>query len=121
METYHRQPNDTVTVHHNVLRTIVRTVALGVEGVARLGHASGKVDRWLGRAPSEDGVLLVVEGDDITIEISLVVDGERNLQAISRKVQQQVSRTMQEYVGVHVRAVNVHIEDVVFGASSGNG
>ena len=111
-----RQPNDTVTIHPQVLRTIVGAATLGIEGVVRLGQSSGTLDRWLKLDPSEDGVRLWVENDEISVDISLVLDASRNLYEICVCVQQEVSRTLEEYVGMTVRRVNVHVEDVVFGA-----
>lgn len=113
-----RQPNDTVTVHHNVLLTIAQEAALSVKGVARLGYASGALDRLLGLDPSENGLNLEVKEDAVTLEIFLVVDARYNLRETCVQVQQEVSRTMQQYVGMAVQAVNVHIEDIIFGASS---
>ncbi|HLA43637.1 MAG TPA: Asp23/Gls24 family envelope stress response protein [Aggregatilineales bacterium] len=113
---YLRQPNDTVTVHPQVLRTIVGAATLSIEGVVRLGQASGTLDRWLRLDPSEDGVKLWVENDEISVDIALVLDASLNLYETGLRVQQEVSRTLQEYVGMNVCMVNVHVEDVVFGA-----
>jgi uncharacterized alkaline shock family protein YloU len=110
-----RQPNDTVTVDPSVLLTIARLAALNVEGVARLGYASGTLDRLLGLGPSEDGIHLTFneEDDGMIIDIFVVVDDWRHLQETSRKVQEEINRTMQQYAGMEIQAVNVHIEDVI--------
>ncbi len=109
-----RQPNDTVSVDPSVLLTIARAAALNVKGVTRLGYASGTLDRILRLGPSEDGVHLTIEGENITVDIFIVVDDWRNLRQTSQKVQEGISRTMQQFVGMAVKAVNVHIEDVLF-------
>jgi uncharacterized alkaline shock family protein YloU len=113
---YHRQPNDSVKVHRHVLQTIVRAAALNVEGVDRLGHASGTLDRWLGLDPSAEGVQIAFEDEQIIVTIELVVDAHHNLYEISQQVQSEIVRTMREYVGLEVKSVNVYIADVVFGA-----
>lgn len=109
-----RQPNDTVSVDPSVLLTIAHAAALNVKGVARLGYASGTLDRILGLGPSEDGIHLTIDEDNITVDIFIVVDDWRNLRQTSLKVQEEISRTMQQFVGMTVKAVNVHIEDVIF-------
>lgn len=117
MEQQHqRQPNDTVTVHHDVLRTIVRAAALEVDGVARLGNASATIDRWLGLSSADEGIRLTIEENEITVTLALIVHADYNLHDIGRAVQREVQRTLKEYVGMTVIAVNIHIEDVLFGA-----
>lgn len=109
-----RQPNDTVSVDPSVLLTIARSATLNVKGVARLGYATGTLDRILRLGPSEDGVHLTVDGENITVDIFIVVEDWRNLRQTSQNVQEAISRTMQQFVGMTVKAVNVHIEDVIF-------
>jgi uncharacterized alkaline shock family protein YloU len=115
METaYQRQPEDTVTIHQRVLRTLVSEAALSIPGIVRMAYTSRAVN-WLRLGLSEGGIRLIVENDEITVDLALIVDAQRNLQVLSRAVQQEVARTLREYVGLIVQAVNVHIEDVVFG------
>lgn len=113
----YRQPNDTVTIERNVLLTIAKAAALSIPGVERIGYASGTIDRMLKREPSEDGVHLTVEDDSVTVDVYLVVDAQQNLREVCAKVQEEISRTIQQYVGMTAQAVNVHIEDVIFESS----
>jgi len=94
---YQRQANDTVTVHPNVLRSIIRSAAGRVAGVAPLDRSK---------------IRLQVSGEEISVEVGLVVEASQDLQKVSRQVQAEISRMLQEYVGLAVRAVNVHIEDL---------
>lgn len=109
-----RYPNDTVTVDHSVLLTIAKAAALGVPGVVRLGYASGTIERMLGRGPSERGIHLTIKDGSVSVDVFVVVDARFNLRELSLKAQEDISRTMQQYVGMAVQAVNVHIEDVIF-------
>jgi len=41
-----------------------------------------------------------------------------NIREVSRIIQQQVARAIQEMIGMDVMAVNIHIEDIVNEVSS---
>ncbi|NJL92866.1 MAG: Asp23/Gls24 family envelope stress response protein [Anaerolineae bacterium] len=118
MESVHsrsyREPNDTVTIDHAVLITIARAAALNIEGVVRLGSVPNTLERVLGRSYTAEGLYLTVEGESVTVEVFLIVDARHNLRQVSLKVQEDINRTMLQYVGMKVQAVNVHIEDVLF-------
>lgn len=107
-------PNDAVTVAPGVILTIVQLAAQQVEGVAGMGSLPGGVDRWLKRSSAHDGVRLTVEDDGVRVDIYLIADPTRGLYETSRAVQDAVVRTIKEYVGMSVLAVNVHIIDVQF-------
>jgi uncharacterized alkaline shock family protein YloU len=114
MATLHN-PNDTVTVAPDVLVTVVRMAALGVEGVAHLASSSGGVDRWLKLSSDDHGVRLNVEDSGVRVDVYIIADASRSLYETSRRVQEEIAHTIKEYIGMKVLAVNVHIENVVFG------
>lgn len=97
-----------ITVDHNVLETIARMTTLAVPGVIRLTPPMG-IQRMLGM---EDGVQIVVEGGVVKVELFIVVEQKRNLLKVGRQIQAEVSRAIQDIVGMPVETVNVHIEDV---------
>lgn len=109
-----QNPNDTVTVAPGVLLTIVQIATLEVEGVDHIGSTPGGVDRWLRRSSIHEGVRLEVEDGGVRVDVYIVADANHSLFETSRKVQEAISRTIKEYVGMKVLAVNVHIENVVF-------
>lgn len=103
-------PNDTVTVAPGVILTIVQIAALSVDGAVKMGSSPG----LLRRSSSHDGVHLTLVDEGVRVDIYLLADGSRGLYETCRAVQAEVARTIKEYVGMDVLAVNVHIEDVVF-------
>ena len=105
-------PNDAVTVAPGVILTIVQLAAQQVEGVAGMGNTPSSVDRWLRRSSGHDGVRLILEDGGVRVDIYLIADATRGLHETCRAVQDEVARTINEYVGMKVHAVNVHIEDV---------
>lgn len=111
-------PNDRIMIAPGVLLTVVRLAALAVPGVVNMGSAPGGVNRWLRRAPAERGVQVLIEGETATIDVYIVVQADANLREVSRTVQNQVGRDVQENVGMHIGAINIHIEDVAFESPS---
>ena len=111
-----KNPNDAVTVAPGVILTIVQIAALSVEGVTGMSSLPGSVDRWLRRTSAQDGVRLSLEDGSVRLDIYLHADVSRSLYETCRGVQEAVARTIKEYVGMDVIAVNVHIEDVDFPA-----
>ncbi len=107
-------PNDRILIAPGVLLTVIRLAALAVPGVVRMGSTPGGVNRWLRRTPAERGVQVLIEGDMVSIEVYVVVAADANLWEISRTVQNQVARDVQENVGMRIGTINIHIEDVAF-------
>lgn len=109
-----KNPNDAVTVAPGVIVTIVQIAALNVEGVVAMSSVPGSMDRWLRRSSAHDGVRLSLEEGSVRVDIYLLADVSRSLFETCRAVQEAVARTIKEYVGMDVIAVNVHIDDVEF-------
>lgn len=108
-----QNPNDTVTVVPSVLVTVVRIATLNVDGVAQLSGVPGG-SSWLRLSTDESGVRLDVEPEGVRVDVYIVAKASHGLYDTSRRVQEEVARTIKEYIGMKVLAVNVHIEDVVF-------
>ncbi|GAB4537809.1 MAG: Asp23/Gls24 family envelope stress response protein [Anaerolineales bacterium] len=99
------------TVSADVLTTIARLAALDVPGVSRLALVSGGVNRFF-KPGKADGIRIETEDNVVTVDLHLILLQDVNIREVSRNVQQQVARSIQEMVGMDVAAVNVHIEDI---------
>ncbi|MDO8753000.1 MAG: Asp23/Gls24 family envelope stress response protein [Anaerolineales bacterium] len=99
------------TVSPEVLTTIARLSALGVQGVSRLAPVSGGVNRFFKRGAG-DGVRIETEGNTVYVNMHLILEANVNIREVSRNVQQDVTRALQETVGMDVSHVNIHIEDI---------
>ncbi|MBN1955774.1 MAG: Asp23/Gls24 family envelope stress response protein [Anaerolineae bacterium] len=97
-----------ITVASEVLETIVRMTTLAVEGVVRMTPAAG-LQRTLG---IEDGVQIVVENGTVRIDLHIVAESGYNMMSLGRQIQIEVSKVVEEIVGLEVEAVNVYVEDV---------
>ena len=99
------------TVSPEVLTTIARLSALGVPGVSRLAPIPGGVNRLFKRGAGE-GVRIETEENVVFIDLHLILKQDVNIREVSRNVQQNVSRAVEDMVGMDVGHVNIHIEDI---------
>ena len=99
------------TVSPDVLVTIARLSALSVPGVSRMAHVPGGVNRLFKRGMGE-GVRIEVQDNIVHANLYLVLKEHVNIREVSRNVQHQVARALQEMVGMDVGGIEIHIEDI---------
>jgi uncharacterized alkaline shock family protein YloU len=105
----------TVTIAPEVLVTIAQLTTLDIEGVQDMSvDWTREVNRFFGKERVGDGVQIKVEGDQVVVDLYVIVEHDVNMLQLGRAIQQQVTRAIEEMVGMEVRAVNVHIEDVFY-------
>jgi len=100
------------TLTPNVILTIARMAALEVEGVSSMASIRPGVPNL--KVRGRDGVNLQIEDENVFLNVYLVLDSDHNIQDVSRKVQQQVARAIEEMTGLEVSEVNIHIEDIEY-------
>lgn len=101
------------TVSPEVLTTIARLAALEVPGVSRLAPVAGGVNRLFRRGTNE-GVRIEAKDNLVQVDLYLILKEDVNIREVSRNVQQNVARAVQEMVGMDVGEVNIHIEDIYY-------
>lgn len=101
------------TVSPEVLITIASLAAIEVPGVSRLAPVSGGVNRFFRRGVS-DGIRIEVKDNTVVADLFLILKEGVNIREVSRNVQANVARSIQEMVGMEAGEVNVHIEDIDF-------
>jgi uncharacterized alkaline shock family protein YloU len=99
------------TVAPDVLITIVRLSALSVPGVSRMAQVPGGVNRLFKRGAHE-GVRMQVTDNTVSVNLYLILKKDVNIREVSRNVQHQVARALQEMVGMDIGEVKIHIEDI---------
>ena len=102
---------DKTTVAPEVLTTIARLTAMSVAGVSKLAPIAGGVNRLFKRGAG-DGVRIEVEDNTVYIDMHVILDEEVNIREVSRNIQQNVARSIQEMVGMEVGNINIHVEDI---------
>ena len=99
------------TVAPDVLVTIARLSALSVPGVSRMAQVPGGVNRLFKRGIG-DGVRIEVHDNVVTASLYLILRQNVNIREVSRNVQHQVARALQEMVGMDIGGIEIHIEDI---------
>jgi len=101
-----------VTIAPNVLVTIVQKTAVSVPGVARLYDNVLGVKRLLGLHTIGRGVEVDVLDGQVMVDVYLVARRGYDLFQMGLQLQREIGRAIQDIVGMEVREINVHIEDV---------
>ena len=102
-----------VIIAPGVLVTIASLTTLSTPGVVRMSAGwTDSMGRLLRRRALSDGVKIEVEDNSVSIDLYIVVEQHVNMLKLSQEIQGEVSRAIQDMVGMTVRDVNIHIEDV---------
>ena len=96
-----------ITIAPEVLETTARLTTLAVPGVARVTSSPG-MRRLLG----QDGVEIDVSGNSVRVKLYIVTEPHANMLSVGRQIQAEVTRAIQDMIGMEVESVDVHIEDV---------
>jgi len=99
------------TVSPDVLITIARLSALSVSGVSRMAQVPGGVNRLFKRGAHE-GVRIQVEDNTVFASLYLILKKDVNIREVSRNVQHQVARALQEMVSMDIGGIEIQIEDI---------
>lgn len=108
-----------VTIAPEVLMDIVRLTALATPGVAWLSpdHPNPMSRMFSGKVTR--GIRLALEDSAVSIDLHIVAEPETQLLPLAHSLQRDINRAIQEVVGMPVRAINIHIEDVADGDKVG--
>jgi uncharacterized alkaline shock family protein YloU len=112
-EQIQRAPG-TTTIAPGVLVTIAQLAALSVPGVSAMAPIPGGVNRLFHRGSGE-GVRIEVEDNTVSVDLHLVLECDTNVRQVSRSVQMEVARAIENMVGMEIQHINVHIEDIDYG------
>jgi uncharacterized alkaline shock family protein YloU len=103
----YEESQGTITISTTVLNTIARLTTLSVPGVARMGNNGQLLQTNIGTN------VKVVNGR-VKADIFIVVRSDTNFYETGQKIQQEVTRSIKEIVGMDVQAINVYIQDVEY-------
>ena len=78
-----------------------------------MAQVAGGVNRLFKRdAHLRNGVRIEVKDNLLIADLYLILKSNVNIREVSRNVQVQVARALQEMVGMDVAKVEIHIEDI---------
>ena len=115
-EDEERAPGMT-TIAPGVLVRIAQLTSLSVEGVAGMAPVPGGVNR-LFRRGSGEGVRIELDNNSVAADLFLSLRHGVEVRKVSRKVQREVARALEDMVGMKVLRVDVHIEEISFEAEA---
>jgi uncharacterized alkaline shock family protein YloU len=98
-----------ITIAPEVLETTARLTTLAVSGVARLVSPPG-----MRRLLRQDGVKIDVIGNSVRVKLYVVTEPDVSMLSVGHQIQAEVTRAIQDMVGMEVQSVDVHIEDVAY-------
>ena len=113
---HHNNEKGCVSINPSVYTDIVGTAAsncFGVKGMAARSVTDG-VYHLLRKESVGKGVNVEFHGDDsITIDLHIMVDHGVNLTAVGESIISEVRYVVTKCTGTEVRAVNVHIDNMM--------
>ncbi len=115
-----KDKNGKTTIAPGVLVTIARLTSLRIPGVARMAPIPGGVNRIFRRGSGE-GVRIEVEDGTVSVDLYLILAHNTNVREVSRKVQAEVARAIEDMVGMKAKRVDVHVEDVDYSETEEQG
>ncbi len=99
------------TVALEVLVSIAQLATLSVEGVCRLTPAPKEVSTLFKKGVTE-GIDIIVENNVVYADIYVVLNHNVVVRGVAKNIQNQVSRSISEMVGLEIGHINVHVEDI---------
>ena len=112
-----------IDIADEVVEKVAGLAATEVEGVADLG---GDVERTVesvrerigvGHRRGDQGVKARIEGDEVSIEVTIVIEYGHIVMEVARRVQANVATQTTRMLGLRVVEVNVIVDDVRLPAS----
>jgi uncharacterized alkaline shock family protein YloU len=101
-----------VTVAPSVLTSIVRLTALEQEGVYRLAPVPRPMRGLLTGSRADEGILLGIGDEGVSLELHVVAEANINMLKLGDTLQAEITRAIEEMVGLPVKSVDVYIDDV---------
>ncbi len=105
--------DDSIKIADEVIKCIAAYAAADIDGVAGMaGNATNELIAKLGGKTLEKGVKLNVSGEDVRVQLSVVLKYGYNIPDISAKIQDRVRTTIESMTGLKVSSVDVNIADI---------
>lgn len=126
-EKTEQRKEDRVRISEEVIETIVGIAASEVEGVATLsGSFADGIAGVLGRRNVRKGVKVQVDGEKVSVDVSLVVEYGCRIHDVSKEIQNSIRGAVMNMTGmtvtditVNVVGINIKDEDIKAKAQDG--
>lgn len=108
-----KMPIGKTTISPEVLVSIALLATMSVEGVSHMTPVPRDINTLFKKGLAE-GVAITIEDSVVFTEICVVLKKDVKVREVCKQIQNQVSRSISEMVGMEVGRVNVHVEDIDF-------
>lgn len=108
-----KMPSGKTTISPEVLVSIALLATMSVEGVSRMTAVPRDINSLFKKGLAE-GVAISIEDNIVFSEICVILKKGVKVREVCKQIQNQVSRSISEMVGMEVGRVNVHVEDIDF-------
>jgi uncharacterized alkaline shock family protein YloU len=101
-------------VSDEVISIIAGITATDVPGVAGMsgGGLAGGISEMLGKKNLTKGVKVLVNNNEITIDLFIIVDYGCRIPDVAFETQSKVKKTIESMVGMKVIEVNIHVQGI---------
>lgn len=102
-----------VRIADDVIAWIAGLAATEVEGVSSIaGNITNELLTMLGVKNLSRSLKLQVDGDEVSVALSLIIQYGYSIPKVSNEVQDRVKATVENMTGLHVTEVSVYIAGV---------
>lgn len=101
-----------VTVAPQVLLSLVRLTALATPGVARLYAGMPTSVHRLFSGKAAEGIKIEIEDHTVAVDLYVIADPDAQMLTLGQTLQREINRAINDVIGMPVKEINVHIEDV---------
>ena len=108
------QDNGQITYANEVISTIVSVATGEVDGISGIAGATTAIGGLLTKNKSQRGVRVDMDGDDVSVDVSVTVDYGMPIQKVGRNAQENVRKSIESMTGLHVDKVDLHVVGVSF-------
>ena len=107
------QEDGQITYATEVISTIVSVATTEVEGISGIA-GGGAISGIIGRGKAPRGVKVDVNGNKVSVDISVSVDYGIPIQKVGRNCQENVRKSIETMTGLTVEKVDLHVVSVSF-------
>ena len=104
------QDNGQITYANEVISTIVSVATTEVDGISAIAGSNGLP----GKGKMSRGVRVDMDGEDVSVDVSVTVDYGMPIQKVGRSAQENVRKSIESMTGLHVEKVDLHVVGVSF-------
>ena len=105
----------TIKINNEVIAIVAARTTIETKGVA--GMSGGMVDglaKVLGRKNPEKGIKVVITEDEISIDISILVEYSVSIPDVCLEIQRNVKNKIENTTGKNVKVVDINVHGIHF-------